>query len=479
MLDKIIDFFSIKKKEIHKNERQKDALKYYASIGSKYDLDYPNELLRVEKTSILFSKEVYELIYPGGAFAPDSDHWHTLFLANEWIYFDRANYFLGKGKIIKYQNGYKILTSYYYNWGNQNLFKDLLLEAIITNLSDKKLINWNNFPYFNNSWIDVNYWNSILIGVAVGDAHGVPYEFKDRETMLDKDLSIFTGFGTHNKPLGTHSDDTSLTLCLAEALLNNQLLIYNYEKILTNSLELFSEWLSSGKWAVNNEVFDVGFTTRKAILKYNNSKILDSGGSEIRDNGNGSLMRILPICIYVYSAKKEDRLLIVKGLSSLTHSHEISIIACLYYILFAINIIENHEKDTNFSLSDIYYQCNTEFNKEYKFHFKSENIIYFNRILEGEIPNLEEKNIKSGGFVVETLECCLWSLLNSKSFAESVIKVIKLGGDTDTNGAVTGGISALFYGYHNIPENWINELIDKEPILSLANKLSEINFRDN
>ena len=88
--------------------------------------------------------------------------------------------------------------------------------------------------------------------------------------MLDKDLSIFTGFGTHNKPLGTHSDDTSLTLCLAEALLNNRLSIYNYEKILTNSLELFSEWLSSGKWAVNNEVFDVGFTTRKAILKYNN-----------------------------------------------------------------------------------------------------------------------------------------------------------------------------------------------------------------
>ena len=482
MLNSIIDifFFSKRKKikaEEAKTKREKEALKYFYETALKYDRLHPNEQLKVEKTSILFGEEVFKLIAPGGEYAPDGDHWHLLFLHNEWIYFDRANCFLGKSKIIQYQHGYKILTCYYHNWGDRRILKDLMLTAIIDN-SSKLTFKWHeDNPYTNNTWLDFNYWNSILIGVAVGDAHGVPYEFVNRETMYNKDLSSFSGFGTHNKPLGTYSDDTSLTLCLAEGLLKNRLSINNYQNLLLDTANYFSEWLTKGKWAVNNEVFDVGNTTRKGIINFCNTNNLISGGDDLSDNGNGSLMRILPLCIFLYSVNKEKRLMVVKGISSLTHSHEISVIACLYYITLSILIIENHETDTKLSLKEIYNRCNIEFKKDYITCFDQNNILYFNRLLEGELPNVEEKEIKSGGFVVDTLESCIWCLCNSASFSESVIKSIKLGGDSDTTGAVTGGVSALYYGFHNIPKNWITELRGKEEILLLASDLSEINFR--
>ena len=497
MFNRIIEFFQkLNNRETQSNLLQKEEIKkkwfeYSIKKSKEYENLYPCEQLKCEKLSIIFSEDVFKLLETGGTCTHDGDHWHNLFFYNNWLYFERADCFLGKFKITKFKNGYKISKFYYYNWGHKELFLELIKDAILSNASknvlksilfvdeeifEQEIQTWSHI----NNLLDINYWKAILIGVAVSDAHGVPYEFKKRESLSNIDLSNLSGFGTHNRPKGTHSDDTALTLCLAEALYNIKLNLTEYEMLFSKSANYFVDWLYNGRWAVNKHVFDVGNTTRNAISKFKDSlEFHFQGGKDITDNGNGSLMRTLPLAIYLYSANTEDRIKIVRNVSSLTHSHEISVIACLYYVLLAIKIIESHEEDDDFSLKDIYNQSNKEFNDNYKSYFESNNIFFFNRILKGDILNINESEIKSGGFVVETLESCIWCLLNSKSFSDSVIMAIKLGGDTDTTSAVTGGVSALYYGFHNIPKKWITDLIDKQVILELANNLSAIEFRIN
>ena len=497
MYNRLREFFlKLNNRETQSNLLQKEELKkkwleYSIEKSKQYENLCHREQLKCEKLSIIISEDVLKLLEIGGTCTHDGDHWHNLFFYNDWFYFERANCFLGKFKITKFQNGCKISKFYYYNWGNKELFVELIENVILsTSLkNDLKSIlfgDQENFEQeiqtfsFKNNLIDINYWKAILIGVAVSDAHGVPYEFKKRESLSNIDLSNLSGLGTHNRAKGTHSDDTALTLCLAEALYDIKLNLNEHEKLVSNSANNFVEWLYNGKWAVKKQVFDVGNTTRNAISKYKDSlEFRLQGGKDISDNGNGSLMRILPLAIYLYSANNDYRIKIVRNVSAITHSHEISIIACLYYLILAIKIIESHERDYDFSLEHIYHQTNKEFNDNFKCYFESNNIFFFNRILYGDILKISESEIKSGGFVVETLESCIWCLLNSKSFADSVKMAIKLGGDTDTTSAVTGGVSALFYGFHNIPKKWIHDLIDKKVILELANNLSEIEFRIN
>ena len=95
----------------------------------------------------------------------------------------------------------------------------------------------------------------------------------------------------------------------------------------------------------------------------------------------------------------------------------------------------------------------------------------FNRLLKNNIYELKEEEIKSGGYVIETLEASIWCLLTTNNYKEAVLKAVNLGSDTDTTGCVTGGIAGLYYGYNNIPENWVKKIKRKEDIEYLAEKL--------
>ena len=136
--------------------------------------------------------------------------------------------------------------------------------------------------------------NSIL-GLCIGDALGVPVEFKSRSYLKKYPVMDMIGHGTHNQPIGTWSDDSSLTLCLAESLITG----YDLRDIASK----FSKWLNYGYWTPFGEVFDRGITTERAIRKFNTINNLRlAGGNSETSNGNGSLMRILPIVFYVLKA---------------------------------------------------------------------------------------------------------------------------------------------------------------------------------
>ena len=308
---------------------------------------------------------------------------------------------------------------------------------------------------------NLNYQiKSALFGVAIGDALGVPVEFKSRENILQKPVTDMIGYGTYNLPPGTFSDDSSMTFCLAEALTND----FDLNQIAQN----FVKWYSENFWAARGEVFDIGIATREAINKIAHGKRPEFAGStEASSNGNGSLMRILPLLFYIKDLPISQRYEITKKVSSITHGHIRSVISCFYYLEFAREIILGKEK------FEIYQKLQTEIAHFLKsISIDQYEISLFNRLLKEDISELAEHEISSSGYVLHSLEASIWCLLNTDNYKDATLKAVNLGEDTDTTAAITGGLASLLYGFDSIPENWVQQLARKEDIEDLADRLT-------
>ncbi|MGN6639826.1 MAG: ADP-ribosylglycohydrolase family protein [Mucilaginibacter sp.] len=302
----------------------------------------------------------------------------------------------------------------------------------------------------------------ILLGVSIGDALGVPVEYKSRDEIQKRPVEDMIGFGTYNLPPGTFSDDSSLTFCLAEALISG----YDLKAIAQN----FINWRYNNYWTASNKVFDVGITTQHAIERLLSGVRPDLAGDfEVYSNGNGSLMRILPLLIYIYDKPIYERYQIIREVSSITHGHIRSSIACFYYLEFALCLAKGIDK------YETYKMLQSTISKFLESLFiGADEINVFYRLLIDEIYLFEEKQIKSSGYVVHTLEASIWCLLNTDSYKDAVLKAVNLGEDTDTTGAVTGGLAALLYGHRNIPQNWLDQLARKTEIKDMALRMSAI-----
>jgi ADP-ribosyl-[dinitrogen reductase] hydrolase len=304
-----------------------------------------------------------------------------------------------------------------------------------------------------------NISKDILLGTAIGDALGVPVEFMSRQAVLQNPVTGMVGYGTHNKPAGTFSDDSSLAFCLAEALTTE----FSLKKIAAS----FIAWMNSGYWTAHGDVFDIGIATSQAIRRLERGTRPDlAGGLEVSDNGNGSLMRILPLLVYIKHKPIEERYTITKQVSSITHGHIRSVIACFYYLEFARQIAEGKEKFTAYA--NLKEEVN---NYLHSIEINREEINLFRRILEENIYELPEESIFSTGYVLHTLEASIWCILTTDNFKEAVLKAVNLGLDTDTTGAVTGGLAGLLYGFEAIPENWVTQLARKADIENLAERI--------
>lgn len=290
---------------------------------------------------------------------------------------------------------------------------------------------------------------------------GVPVEFKSRQTIAQNPVTDMIGFGTYNLPAGTFSDDSSLTFCLAEALTQE----FSLQTIGDN----FIAWLSHNYWTARGTVFDVGIATRQAVKRLQDGCAPElAGGTDVSDNGNGSLMRILPLLIYVKDKTITERFQITKQVSSITHGHIRSVIACFYYLEFARKLINGMDK------FEIYNNLQTEI-PEYlnSLSINQNEIKIFERLLEENIYERTEEEILSSGYVLHTLEASIWCLLTTENYRDAALKAVNLGEDTDTNGAVTGGLVGLLYGYEAIPDTWLNKLARLEDIGDLADRLRE------
>ena len=303
-----------------------------------------------------------------------------------------------------------------------------------------------------------------IMGLCVADALGVPVEFKDRIVLSKEPVVDMQGFGTYNQPAGTWSDDTSMTLCLLDSLAGG----LNYGDI----MDKFLGWYQRGEYTPHGEAFDIGSATGQALKRFaGGAAPLECGGVSEGDNGNGSLMRILPLVFYLralYGRKiyeSDEAFEIIHNVSSLTHAHNRSKIACGIYICIASEIINkrglNDAVDKGINNAFAYYGANGY----------EDELSHYERLGFKDFAQTPVAEIKSSGYVVDTLEAAIWCLLNSNNYRECVLKAVNLGGDTDTVAAVAGGLAGL--QYKDLPQEWLSAIYRRDYIEGLCERFSK------
>ena len=299
-----------------------------------------------------------------------------------------------------------------------------------------------------------------IIGHAIGDAMGVPTEFCIREHLLDNPVTTMISSPKVGQPAGAWSDDTSMEICTIESFIkfNN----FNYSDI----MDKWVEWINEGKYTANGETFDVGRTCLTAIRQYTKGiNPIECGLKDEMSNGNGSLMRILPVALYSYHNKlnEEEIIKLTNELSSLTHGHDTSKLGCYIYVRFIMYLLQGFSKEESYKkIQELNYSM-----------YDLQSVSKYDRILKNNIKEYNISDISSKGYVVDTLECSLWILMKANSYKEAIIASTNIGNDTDTVGAITGSMAGIIYGINSIPSNWLNTLLRKDYLIDLANKFEE------
>lgn len=291
-----------------------------------------------------------------------------------------------------------------------------------------------------------NYLNGI-VGLIVGDSLGVPVEFSYREDLKKNPVTSMREYGTHNQPKGTWSDDSSMTLATYDSLKNG----YNLQDIMAR----FMDWFNNNAYTPYDDLFDIGNTTSDALYEYkDNGNLLTCGKNDEYSNGNGSLMRILPLCIYCYENNISDKESIdmIHATSALTHAHIRSMMSCGIYYFCVKSIIANK----NFSLYECLYIGLNNAKMFYRNLVTKDEFNLFDKIFNlSKLKDSVENNISSSSYVIDTLHAVLWCLCNTNNYKNCVLKAVNLGRDTDTVAAIAGGLAGLYYGYDNIPNEWV------------------------
>lgn len=309
---------------------------------------------------------------------------------------------------------------------------------------------------------------SAIIGLVVGDALGVPVEFSDREDRKADPVKEMRAGGRHRQPVGTWSDDSSMVLATMDWYISG-----DGEKLYYTSLmQRFWNWLNKGEFTATGITFDKGGTVLDALENFEAGALpLNCGPKGEGANGNGSLMRILPAALvnakelYPEIWNPEP----IYDMSALTHGHGRSKLGCLIYSVIVAELMYAKDKDKNKCIKQsiekvcyyLNYQCeDRNISKEWSQYDRLSNI--------DEFMKLDDSEIESSGYVVNTLEAAIWCFLTTDSYKECVLKAVNLGSDTDTVGAVAGGLAGLYYGMDDIPAEWLAVIAKKDWILEVS-----------
>jgi len=290
-----------------------------------------------------------------------------------------------------------------------------------------------------------------LIGLAVGDAMGAPYEFKTAGYEVKEDY--ITG-GVHNVTIGEWTDDTSMALCLAQSLIDNK--GFNAKNQINNYLS----WYEDGYFSTRSKCFDIGNTVARALDMYKKSNYPYSGIEGDANSGNGSLMRLAPIAMMYYNNQAKLIEYAAKS-SQTTHKSELAVDACICYAQLIAGAINGHSKEE--LLSKEFIQ-----NK----NLRSEIIAIVNGSYK------IDKVYKPTGYVIDTLETALMAFYKFETFEEGLLYVVSLGEDTDTVGAVYGQLAGAFYGYESINKKYKIQLQKHDIIYNITEKLYSLSNSD-
>lgn len=302
-------------------------------------------------------------------------------------------------------------------------------------------------------------WLSGMMGLIVGDALGSPVQFMDRESIALDPVTGMRPCEFFDMPPGAWTDDSSMALAILDALIQKE--GYDLSAIADN----FVKWLYEGEFTPFGFAFDIGFGCKSGIERYRKTgDATTSGNNGIHDNGNGSLMRTLPLCMY-YALKRNnictsdnEAIAAIHAVSGITHGHIQAQMGCGLYYFCVKHILDN--RDTK-SLQECLQEGLDEGFKYYGNDIRNVDAkSVYKRLYDlDELGKLPSDEIKTSGYVVHSLEAAIWNLITTSSYKECELQAVNMGDDADTVGAIAGGLAGLYYGYENIPMEWLDTII--------------------
>ena len=316
-----------------------------------------------------------------------------------------------------------------------------------------------------------NLWLDGMMGLVVGDALGMPVQFLSRSDVKSAPIFTMDGFGTYDMPVGAWSDDGSMAIATLDSILNNKGIDYD------DIMKSFYDWTVNGNYTPTGKVFDQGCTCMEAIMNYAKDQDYSSCGKVGEyANGNGALMRIMPVCLYSYIQYKNGEISLDVALeyihqaTALTHNHLRARMASGIYFFMIKSILD--EKGTltdrlqlGIDEAKRFYNSQLINMLEWRCFLRMENL--------DEFAKVEDKDIRSSGYVIDSLEAAVWSVITTNTLEEGLLRAVNLGDDTDTIGAIAGGLAALYYGYNSIPESWRSTIIKRDEIIKMCMRAQE------
>ncbi|KAJ9613139.1 hypothetical protein H2200_003080 [Cladophialophora chaetospira] len=322
-----------------------------------------------------------------------------------------------------------------------------------------------------------------FLGLAVCDALGAPAESKVRGsfptiTSMQANLNFKLG-------PGYFTDDTSMALCLAHSFLEN-----GPSSDPVDQARKYLAWYRTGYQSSTGRCFDIGNLTRDALGVWKHAVIvndkygekgpspdaakdqaatksalatIDKRFNQDRYCSNGSLMRVLPAAL-LFAPDLPTAVKVAADSSRVTHPHPSCVLSCALYTILIAQCLQdsNVTKESLVCHISDYVSAakaatahSTSQPKTGGRHFTERFEPYTTLTSFHDKPSTK---IRSSGYVLDSLEAALWAFFTTSTFREGAVKVVNLGGDADTTGAIYGGLAGAFYGDDQIPQEWLRDM---------------------
>lgn len=363
------------------------------------------------------------------------------------------------------------------------------------NINTNKNINTNNAGTVDagKSSPGNTFWTDGIMGVLIGDALGNPVQFMSRSSVQKRGLvkGMEEG-GVFNMPAGSWTDDGSMTLATLDSLTKKGKLDYD------DIMERFIRWDSEGKYTPFGKAYDQGLTCMDAIDRYSRThKWSSCGKTGEHANGNGGLMRIMPVCLYAAMKENDgtmtekEAVQAVHNATLLTHNHLRACTASGIYYFICREILKHRgffkgaddaveSNDTDASVSPLRNILQRGMDSAVSFYMENDmdgELVSYAKIKSMEsCSKLTADKIRSSGYVVHTLEASVWTLVTTGSLEEALLQGVNLGDDADTVGAVAGGLAGLYYGYDSVPAAWKDAMQKRAWLEEMCQKAAKTRF---
>ena len=297
-------------------------------------------------------------------------------------------------------------------------------------------------------------------GSIISDAYGVPYEFRDREYCKTNLTDGLATHGSHRRENPEWSDDGALILASCDSFVRkNGFDVQDMGK-------RFVAWRETGKYSASG-LYDIGSTTSASLSRIASGVPAEqAGGTSMYDNGNGGLIRGIFVPTAFCDAPVNHMIDVAHSCSKVTHGHVLSQECCAIFALAVRNVLNGCDKQLAVDHALDYYR--NWMNRDEVIN--TQDAVESFKKIECALDNLadrEESDVRSGGYVLETLTASLWCFLITDSFRSCIRLAASLGSDTDSTCCVAGGIAGAFYGYDALPADWLEEISEREYLESI------------